>query len=259
MLTRLALRLATVRALRGKTLAGSNVLDSEIGPVEDIAKDKPRPVIIVYTDDGKFSGAGRDLFSPAGDNRVDVGFQHLIIEILVTQRMKMLDDEGQEIEGALPPVLDAALAFNIDLIERQVYAALMDASPAANWAEMWRRLSLDIGDRDSQLGMSKRDGVRFAGRQIKLSVKLLREPRPGDPISPVFARFIALAQAEPDLAPLVPLIQSALAGPALTDWEAVSGRYGFTRDEARALQIAPPLAAETTNPGFTGLTVEFDP
>jgi len=240
MLTRLALRLATVRALRGKTLAGSNVLDSEIGPIEDIAKDKPRPVIVVYTDDGKFSSAGRDLFASSGDSRVDVGFQHLVIEILLTQRMKMLDDDGNAINGAVPPVLDPALAFNIDLIERQVYAALMDTSPAAEWAEMWRRLAVDIGDRDSQIGASMRDGIRFSGRQIKLSVKMLREPRPGDPIGPVFARFIALAQGEPDLAALVPVIQASLAGPALTDWEAVAGRYGLTREESRALLITPP-------------------
>lgn len=251
MLNRLALRIATVRALRGKTFAGNNVRDSELAPVDDVAAVSPRPVIIVYTDDGKFAGAGRDLFSTSGDSRVDVGYQHLLIETLITQRMQMRDDDGELIDGTVPPVLDAALALNLDLMERQVVAALMDTSPDAEWAEMWRGFALDVGDRDSQLGSSMRDGIRFAGRQMKLSVKLPREPRPGDTIGPLWTRFLALAAGESDLEPVVGVIQSALVGAALDDWLEISGRYGLTRAEARAMQIAPPAAAEDDPPTFS--------
>lgn len=132
MLNRLALRLATVRALRGHTLVGTHVYDSEIAPIDEIAAERPRPFIVVYTDDASFRHGDRDLFATVGDNRVESGFQKLVIEIGVTQRMQILDDEGDRRDDAVQPQTDPALEFNIDLIERQVLAALMN--PVTAWA-----------------------------------------------------------------------------------------------------------------------------
>lgn len=240
MLNRLALRLATVRALRGRTLAGDNVLDSDMAPIEDIALEYPQPVIVVYTDDGKFMSSGRDLFVTSGDARVDVGFQSLVIEIVITQRMTMRDDDGNTIEGAVPPVLDAALEFNLDIIERQIYAALMDADPAAPWAEMWRRFVFGIGDRDSQRGSSKQDGLRLAGRQIKLSVTMPRDPAPGAPVGPLWSSFLALAATDAGLTPLLPMINACLAGTPLPPGLQTARKFGLTRHETDSFLLTPP-------------------
>jgi len=249
-LNRLALRLATVRALRGRTLAGERVHDSEHGAIDEVAAERPLPFIVVYTDDGQYNHSDRNLWSTSGSKRVGSGYQKLVIEIAMTQRMQVTDENGEPVAGAVQPETDAALEFNIDVIERQVVAALMD--PQSPWAEMWREIVDHVGDRQSQRGVSLRDGVRFAGRQITLDVQLMKEPVPGASPGPLWTRFLALAGADPTLAPVVPVLEALLAGSTLPDWQLGRSAYGLTLDEARALQVAPPPGAEATAPVFAG-------
>lgn len=246
MLNRLALRLATVRALRGRTLAGSNVLDSDIGPIDELASEQPTPFIVVYTDDGAFHHGDRNLWQLAGDNRVESGTQQLVIEIAITQRMKLVDDDGEPYEGAVPLETNPGLAFNVDLMERQIYAALMDPAPAAVWAAVWRHFVLAIDDHRTVLGTSKRDGVRFAGRQITLAVKLPDETRPGDSIEgPRWSAFFAAAETDEDLTVAAAAIRAALEGVDVAPDLVLAGAYGLTNAEARALAVQPPAGVDS--------------
>ena len=140
-LAREALRIATVRALRGATWVGDRVRDSEAGPFDDQAQDKPEPGIIVYTDDGKFGGGAQSKTLFAG------GETNLVIEIVITQRMRVrvLGENGPE-EQILwdMPETDAAMELTLGMIERQVKVALSD--PGNIWGEMWRRFALAIGE-----------------------------------------------------------------------------------------------------------------
>lgn len=251
MLNRLALRLATVRALRGATMAGQNVLDSEHGAIDEIAEEHPKPVIVVYTDDASYAGGGRDLWSTQGDARADVGSQKLVIEMAMTQRMRVVDEDGDESESAIQPQTDASIEAALDLLERQVVAALMDVRPSAAWAECWREFAQSVGDRQSQRGVSMREGVRFAGRQLILGVRLSKDPVPGSPVGPLWQKFLTLAAADDALASLVPMLQSAIAGHGLPPWQVTRSALGLTLGEARALQITPPSAAEATSPAMS--------
>ena len=238
MLNKIAIRLATVRALRGKTLAGDNVIDSEYGAIDEMAGDKPKPFIIVYTDDAQYAVTGRDLYGTGGSDRVDSGTQKLVIEIGLTQRMKVDEDkDGNPIVEAVAPVTDAAMELNIDIIERQIMDALTDPRSDAKWAEMWRRFVSAIKNKDVQRGASARDGVRFAGRQITLSVQLHKDPPAGETVRPLWADFLALAATDPTLALVLPVIEAVLTGNELNDYEMVRAAYGLTEREARALQI----------------------
>jgi len=253
-LAREALRLCTVRALRGETLVGDKVRDSEQGPIEDYVKDASEPVIIVYTDDCTTATTEqRQLFSG--------GKQDLVIEVMVTQRMKVKmpateTQPEQEADVLTPIETDAEMEFIIGVITRQITVALM--SPLSPWAEMWREFAVTISNRQDRRGSSMRDGVRFAGRQIVLTVDLLRDPVPGDPIAPTsaWARFLALVDATDDLAPIAPTLHALIeGGPVdLPDWQKLRGGYGMTLGEARALQLTPPAAAEGTSPDFEGVT-----
>ena len=255
MLNRLALRLATVRALRGRTLARDRVHDSEHSAIDEVAVDRPLPFIVVYTDDAQYNHGDRDLWSTSGNKRVGSGYQKLVIEIAMTQRMQLVGENGEPVEDAVQPATDAAMELNLDIIERQVIAALMD--PQSAWAEMWRELVDHIGDHESQRGVSMRDGVRFAGRQITLSVQLAKEPPAGAPKGPRWTRFLALASEDPTLAQVVPVLEALLAGHDLPDWQIGRGAYGLTLEEARALQVAPPEGLEDASPvfGADGLSI----
>ncbi len=60
-LVALVIRIATVRALRGRTFAEELVFDSKINPVNLVSKDEQRNVIVVTTDDDNVDITGRDL------------------------------------------------------------------------------------------------------------------------------------------------------------------------------------------------------
>lgn len=236
---RFALRTATVKALRGRTFAGDMVRDSEIGPIDDAAKDKEIPFVVVYTDDVEGDGAGTDLCESNGKHC-------LVLEIGVTTRMKA---KG---EWAIPTT-DAGMELTIDAIERQIRLAL--GNPANAWAELWRDLVLSIDGRKSQRGAAAKDGVRFAGRQLVLDVALPREPHPGRPLGPIWQRFMALAAADADLAGLVPMLTQLATGGGedWPEWRRVRAAYGLSAERARALHIAPPAPAEATSPDFADL------
>lgn len=235
MLNRIALRLATVRALRGRTIAGQNVKDSEIGPIEDIAADKPTPFLVVYTDDGHYHVGSRDLFAVSGDGRVETGWLSLVIEIAITQRMKL---EGENEIGLSQMTTDPSLELTVDVIERQILAALSDPRDGAAWPEMWRRFATAIGDRESRRGSLNRDGVRFAGRQIVLQVKVPHDPPVGGGFNKLWADFLALSESDPDLVALVQTFQALLDGAELTEFERVRASYNLSRGEAKAMGLA---------------------
>ncbi|MCF6199265.1 MAG: hypothetical protein L3J67_07695 [Hyphomicrobiaceae bacterium] len=267
MLNRLALRLCTVRALRGKTFAGQNVLDSEHGAIDELATEQPKPFIIVYTDDASYSVLRRDLFGTGGSDRVDSGTQKLVIEIGITQRMVIdKDEDGTPIAEAVSLRTNSSMELTLDLIERQVKMALMDTRDEAQWAEMWRRFAIEIKDQDSQRGASARDGLRFAGRQISLSVELPKDPLPGA-IGLLWQSFLGLAESDADLAQVVPALRKELSDPGLNDYQAIRGSYGLTKDEAKALQIEPdighlsdaPIAQVMREMGVTGIGSDVDP
>lgn len=245
MLNRLALRLATVRALRGRTMAGNRVFDSATGPIDDIAVEHPSPVIVVYTDDSQLTIAGRDLYATGGDGRVDSGTQKLIIEVALTQRMQVVHpDSGVPIrdphtgEVMLEPmqlVTDAGLELTLDILERQVTDALMAPVNSSEWAEMWRLLVDSVGDKQSLRGGSSRDGVRFAGRQIMFSCFLAKDPPALTKIGPTWERFLQLAAATPDLATVLPAIRAAIGTGTGEPDAQLANLLGLSRPELVAI------------------------
>lgn len=222
-IARFALRMATVRALRGSTLAGVFVRDSEIGPVDETFADKQHPFILVFTDDAEGTGAGTDLFDNSGK-------QCLVLEMGVTTRMKAGEDWAV-------PTTDPGLELTLDIMERQIRHAL--SNPANAWAELWRDMVQDISMRRSQRGASAREGIRFAGRQLVLDLEILRDPHPGRPLSGVWSRFLTMAAADNDLAPLVPMLQATITG-GVTDaseWTRLRTAYALSTARADAMLI----------------------
>lgn len=247
MLSRLALRLITVRALTGATWAGGRVADSAIPPIETLAAEafggSPQPFIAVYTDDVKYDVAGRDALTARG-------VVTLLIEIGATAEMRIALEDGSIATdpNALPPT-DGGIECALDMIERQAHA-LLTADPGP-WPELWRRFALVVRSRSSERGASFKDGVRFAGRQIVMNVETPADPTPGAPLPPLWSGLFDLMDAEPALATISAGMRAAATAPgAMLDWQRVRGQFGLTLDEARALQIAPPAGAEASAPDF---------
>lgn len=231
-IARLALRLATVQALSGQTLAGSRVVDSSIDSLEDAVRKEPGPVILVFSDEASGTATGRDLLTAGGQTV-------LAIEIIVAGAVEA---EGGGTTIMVPPT-DAGLEITLDLIERQVRRALIAPAPA--WAEMWRQLVARIDNVKVVRGAGSRKGVRYAARRIEVHCEPLSDPMPGGPAEYVWADFLALMEAdtgEDGLADLAPLVRVEIEGDTLSDWAQVQAALGLTLSGVRGIGVAPYIA-----------------
>jgi len=192
---RLAVRLATVKALMGQTLAGDAVHDSAIQTIDVMAVGERRPFIVVYTDDGEVETRGGDLTS----GQVMFG---LTIECAV---MALGDAEALGV-----PDTDARLEIDIDRLERQIKIALRHSK--TEWADLWRGLVISATPLRSVRGASAESGTRFAARQLQMTVTSIAEPAYGVPASGEWARFIALLEDDSETAGLAPVIRAEIEG-----------------------------------------------
>lgn len=247
MLSRIALRIAAVEALKGTTLVGSNVLDSEIGAI-DVAADgsvrtaEDRPFIAVYTDASK---AETDL---AGRALHKSGPLDMVLEYGVTAAMTVTDPETGE-STVMPgiPAVDAGLEFTLDLIGWQISSAFTD--PDNPWAEIWRELAGNVRKIERKRTSDAASGTRMAAHQMTISVDLLMDPVRGEALreTAVMTKFFAMAFAstEPVLVRQAQAMQAALAG-AAPDWKLDMRRYGLTDDETCKMLLKPVAGATET-------------
>lgn len=235
-LCRIAWRLSCVEALKGKTLVGNNVLDSEIGALDldadgQLQTDKKKPFIAVYTDHAEAETSGmRGLF--------DNGKTVLRIEMGVTEKMviEQPDPEqpGRYVEAVVPgiPHTSGSFELTLDLLARQVIAALSDAdNPFAN---VFRSLAADVSKIERQRVAGGSVGERIAAQQIAITAELLPDPltdadMPADgPIARCLGLFDA---AGDDLAVVSSLLRAEIRN-ARAPWQDMQELLGLTGDEA---------------------------
>jgi hypothetical protein len=236
MIGRFALRTCTVKALRAGLGAEVRIGDSQIGPLEDTMGKTPIPFALVFTDETHQEPSDYstgDLFGGATT-------QQLIIEIGVTTltASRVQDANGidqDELSWGIP-ASDPGLEMLIDMIERRIKLALAD--PRQPWADLWRSITIRRGKLSSQRGEGAKEGFRFAKRLIVFDVSLPADPLPGSPPRPgsYWARFLALVEADADMAARAPLLRELITGPSdWTDFERIRAAFGLPRAEAEAL------------------------
>ena len=266
MLGRIALRMAIVEALRGNTLVGQNVLDSEIGALDvgadgTVVTDQEKPFISVYTEtskqEGENPGGGADLRSLHISGATDI-----VLEFGVTAAMVDRDDENGSatVIGLQIPATDANLEFMLDVIERQIVNALTD--PRNAWAEIFRSMhatSLKVDRRRT----SSAETTKIAARQLVITVDLLPDPVYGEPVASTsaWARFFAKLAADTDpvavkkLAALQTLIG---VGSDRLNSETQRQRFAMTLDEVRAMYDIAIEAGEPTEPPISSVGVSIE-
>lgn len=243
-LMRIAARIAAVQALKGKTLVGDNVLDSQIGAL-DVAADgtlrteEERPFITVYTDAAK-----------SEDNRlrswVDNGATEFLFEAGVTAGHTVTDpDTGESVIYPGIPGTDASFELLLDIVARQIGDAMTD--PDNEWATIFARMNMGNMSVERARTSSDSAGVRLAAQQVKLTVKLVADPargatlKPDHPLAQFFARAATLN--DPVVDEKVELMQLCLAG-SVPEWNVDLRRYGHTKAEGDSLLLTTPEGAE---------------
>ncbi|ELT46876.1 hypothetical protein [Brucella intermedia] len=248
-LVALVIRIATVRALRGRTFAEELVFDSKINPVNLVAKDKERNVIVVTTDDDNVDITGRDL--RAGDHKLE-----LVIETAVTQKASVNVADGETAEVATIPATDAGLETTVGIIGYQIAKAL--SADGGVWGDIWRTLVTKVHSISSRRGADDANGVRYAARQFIYVIDHINEPTPGEKPSGVWVKVLDAMKTDPDLAKLAKIIEAEISGGDYLPWEIARGQLGLANDETDIIGSKPvgiaeivPLAAVETSDGFT--------
>ncbi len=244
-LVALAMRIATVRALTGATLAEARVYDSAIDPIDQTITEDRAPILVVLTDDDEATPDGRDIFNAS--RQID-----LVIEVAVASRVTVAnpDAEDDEIQVIEIPHTDAGLEITINLIGRQIVRTLL--SDQGPWANLWRRIVLSPSKITSKRGAGSEKGVRFAARQLTITTETLSEPPTGAQAEGFWADFLTAMEADAAVSNLAPIIRAEIEGPSLPDWRRFIADLGANPNTALALGFGPagivPEGVEETPP-----------
>lgn len=258
-LARFVLRTLVRKALIGRTLAGDEVRDSDLTDMEQMIKDTPVPVIVIYTDDQirSFDGA-KDLFSAKGHVL-------LVIQLSISgPTTATINGEQQVSFGFLET--SEGLEMQIDFMERQIIVALTD--PANPWSQLFVDFVTGFHKSQSLRGASAREGARYAARQISLETETRFDPVPGRAASGFWARLIAAitADPDPDFAAIAPVLKAMIEGPAESDLSYIMRDLAITAQTAEDIGEAPidgatvqgseiiidPLGVSTSNTSAIG-------
>ena len=239
----IAIRVAAVQALKGRTMVGENVLDSEIGTL-DIGADgalrtpKEKPFISVYVGASKATD-GLDLRAFNKNGNVDIIFEAGIASPHVATDPET--DESVIYEGL--PATDANFEFQLDITMRQISDVLAD--PDNEWSELFRSLSLRLVSAERDRISADTNGTRLAAHRMKLTAEVIADPIRGMPLAPAspLARFFAKCEADlipsaPDMAKNVALMRAQVSGEA-DELQAAIRRYGMIYSEADAMLMTP--------------------
>lgn len=222
-LSSLAIRYATIRALKGRTYAGANVFDSQIEPLNLIGKDGKDFAVIVTTDDDDVKITGRDLI--AGDHQLE-----LVIEVVATARLTVKTEDGESEEALTIPATDAGLEASLNLIGWQIARAL--SADGGEWGDLWRGLVMRVHSISSRRGADEANGIRYAARQYVYKIDHIAEPEPG--ITPaggdLWARAIAMLKADPEFGAIGKIIENTVTANEPEPWERIRASLGLAND-----------------------------
>lgn len=230
-LSRAILRLTAVQAIKGQTLAEARVYNSDLDPLDHRMSAEKQPVIVVFTDDQQ------EELGHHGDMGQGQGSIDLVIEVAIAGKTIVAgtDQNDQEVQVTIGET-DAGMEFTLDLLERQVIAAL--TAGVGPWPDLWRLFCTKILRRVSRRGGSAESGARFAARQIVLTCETLIEPPPGVIyLESAWQHLLDAVTEDPNLSPLAPILRAELSGDPASDWAQAARLLGVNLDAISALGL----------------------
>ena len=225
-----AVRMATVYALRGRTLAGARVHDSPQNPL-DAALDG-HASISVFTGESTAKGDGRGLI--LSDQSFDVSIHiHLPSEV-----------ETSTSSGALRLKSRAAggeAAF--DLMWRQMVRALMQDEGV--WPELWRKFVCKVEQVNVNPFIVETDkGVRVQAREIIVTIDGISEPDFGPVDGTLWEELLSAMRADPELSPLADALEYDIIGDAtVDDFTHIRALLGLASDEIAAVGLGAAVGS----------------
>lgn len=222
---RVLTRLSVVTALNNfleepwPTIAGPNIFDSKIEPVEDMELDRVFPCCVVYTDYDK------DHWNK-GSRSQNSRLLTVTMELLIVTAAKLNDGGANPTYQIDCPETDSEIENSLDFMEAQIFRALSADTVSA---ECFNFLCHDYVNAISRRGASIEGGQRLAARQITLEMKANRDIAAGV-IPQQVGRLLDRLETFPDFQDRVPEIRSFMTdAAAATSGEKLARTFGYHR------------------------------
>lgn len=208
------------------TLAGPNIFDSKIEPVEDMAQARAFPCCVVYTDyDEDPWGKAQKIET---DRLLTVTLELLIVQATVQQ------GQSPPIYSLECPSTDSEIESTLDIFETQIYRALAAGTVAS---DAFNYLCPAYKKVISRRGASVEGGHKLAARQITLEMKSVRDNTKGiipEPLAP----FVDRLETFPDYQDRIAELRDVMTAPAaMTDEQQYMLTLGYSTQLMEALAL----------------------
>lgn len=215
-LVRQLIQICMIEAIRGRTLAGDHVIDSNIAAIGklDFKGDKPVLAIsIEETDqDGKYDNG---FFGRTSEMKL-----YVQAAVATKATISIEDEDGGEGDQKTVEVVeigstDAAREATLNILDRQWRQALVD--PDNEWGDRFRQLAPLVGRiRDTRI-TDPEGGRKYAARVTEIPVTTVPEPEYGHPLPEDIAAILDAVAAVPDYADLARIWTALIESEALDD------------------------------------------
>lgn len=230
-LVALALRVATVQALKGRTIAGSRVIDSPLEPLDEAASDERAPFIAVFIDREDSRPDVRNLLTS------ETRSFEIVLHVFLPERVE-IEMDGQSLTFDTG---DTGGELVQNLVGRQIVRALQAST--GPWPDLWRRFVVKIERYLSRPYLVEiSPNVRLSAREVQLTVLALDEPDFGVGVHEPWGDLLAALREEgsADLAALADVLEMELTEPGdLPDWRRVMAALNVNRDTVARMGLAP--------------------
>ncbi len=256
-LARLALRLISVQALDGRTMAGDRIFDSIADPIDKKLSDEARLMAVVRTDDHEVANIMQRQMH-VGQDACD-----LVIEIGIAAQ-STIEVDGEAAVTLEIPHTDEGMEMTLDFMEHQIISLF--TRDTNNWSKLWMMFCPRVTARVSRRAAQESPGVHFAARQIVLTCDLLGDPTPGVTL-PAGSPWLMLLDAlesvgEPQLVGTANVIRALIEGDEVADWRRAAFDLGVPLEIADFMGVGTVLVAgmddRTDDPAAPANTVILD-
>lgn len=253
-LTSLAIRTCAFMALYKSTIAEDRVFESLLAPIDETAKEYPKPFVTIAVDESRARGeqVGTDLL--ASTDSIS-----LVIELAIQAPVEIEGQDGETVTTVELPETETSLEWALDLLSHEIIRRL---TIDPTWGDLFRSFVMAYHNVVRVRG-GMAEKVRLAARQIVLEIKPISDPDSSALASSdlPWPRFLSAlraipvmptAGADPNLAAypsLADSLERAIRDTGFESWEVAAARLGVTRADAGGLGFGPhPLLAQNAIP-----------
>jgi len=212
-LVRQLAQIAMVRAIRGHTLAGPHVLDSNIAGMGTIDFAGDQPVIACSIEESDQN----DKYDRGFFGRTSVFKLYVQVVVATKASYTVVSVAGEEVEEIVTEIgsTDAAREATLNILDRQWKQALVD--PVNEWGDRFRQLVPLIG-RVKDIRITDPEGGRkYAARVYEIDGTAIAEPNFGEGLPEDIDRILTAAAAISDYADIMTIWRDLFAKAASSD------------------------------------------